>query len=331
MGDELVKILDGNTFVVSDVRGDIEASPSDPMGLFSFDTRFLSRWVLSVNGRRLTSLSTDDLQYFEARFFLVAGTGTVYIDSKLSVIRQRAVGDGFCEQLTILNHADEPVDLNVRIDAGCDFADLFEVKDALEKKGKHVAIVADGRLQLAYERDKFRRATEIFASAPAQLDESGLTFAIQVAPHGEWTTDINVVTAITSSSVRHDRPKYSRAARRPQPNMEKDLDRWLTDAPRLECDWEPLSRIYQRSLIDLAALRFSPLTAGRRSLPAAGLPWFMTMFGRDSIFTSLQALPFVPELAATTLAELGLRQGTRVDDFPTRTLAGSSTRCATAS
>ena len=271
MGDELVKILDGNTFVVSDVRGDIEASPSDPMGLFSFDTRFLSRWVLSVNGRRLTSLSTDDLQYFEARFFLVARTGTVYVDSKLSVIRQRAVGDGFCEQLTILNHADEPVDLNVRIDAGCDFADLFEVKDALEKKGKHIATVADGRLQLAYDRDKFRRATEIFASAPAQLDESGLTFAIQVAPHGEWTTDINVVTAITSSSVRHDRPKYSRAARRPQPNMKKDLDRWLTDAPRLECDWEPLSRVYQRSLIDLAALRFSPLTAGRRSLPAAGL------------------------------------------------------------
>jgi N-terminal domain of (some) glycogen debranching enzymes len=59
MGDELVKILDGNTFVVSDVRGDIEASPSDPMWPFSFDKRFLSRWVLSVNGRRLTSLSTD--------------------------------------------------------------------------------------------------------------------------------------------------------------------------------------------------------------------------------------------------------------------------------
>ena len=70
-----------------------------------------------------------------------------------------------------------------------------------------------------------------------------------------------------------------------------------------------------RSLVDLAALRFSPLSAGRRSLPAAGLPWFMTMFGRDSIFTSLQALPFAPELAATTLRELGSRQGTRTDDF----------------
>ena len=71
----------------------------------------------------------------------------------------------------------------------------------------------------------------------------------------------------------------------------------------------------RRSLIDLAALRFSPISAGGSSLPAAGLPWFMTMFGRDSIFTSLQALPFSSELAATTLRELGLRQGTRFDDF----------------
>ena len=63
-----VKILDGNTFVVSDDRGDIEASPTDPTGLFSFDTRFLSRWVLTVNGQRLNPLSVDDLQYFETRF-----------------------------------------------------------------------------------------------------------------------------------------------------------------------------------------------------------------------------------------------------------------------
>src|SRR5215217_5532888 len=148
MSEEIVKILDGNTFVVSDTRGDIEASPTDPTGLFSFDTRFLSRWVLTINGERLNALSTDDLQYFETRFFLVPGTGTVYVDSKLSVIRQRAVGHGFHEELTILNHDDKPVDLTVRVDAGCDFADLFEVKDALSKKGKYVNRVEQGRLQL---------------------------------------------------------------------------------------------------------------------------------------------------------------------------------------
>ena len=136
MSDGLVQILEGNTFVVSDDRGDIESSLTDPTGLFSFDTRFLSHWVLTVDGQRLNALSTDDLQYFQTRFFLVPGSGSVYVDSKLSVIRQREVADGFREEIQVLNHESEPVDLQIRIDAASDFADLFEVKDALRKKGQ---------------------------------------------------------------------------------------------------------------------------------------------------------------------------------------------------
>jgi glycogen debranching enzyme len=315
VSDGLVQILDGNTFVVSDARGDIEASPTDPTGLFSFDTRFLSRWVLTVNGQRLNALSTDDLQYFETRFFLVPGTGTVYIDSKLSVLRERAVGDGFHEELTILNHEAQPVDLVIRIEAGADFADLFEVKDKLEKKGTYSTRVEDGRLLLTYERETYRRATAISATAPADFDEHGLTFTVRVAPHGEWSTVVNVVTAVLGPGWELTRPKYDREGSRARPNMEKDLERWLADAPRLECDADALRLTYRRSLVDLAALRFSPPVARGKSVPAAGLPWFMTIFGRDSIFTSLQALPFTPELAATTLRLLGLWQGTRVDDF----------------
>jgi glycogen debranching enzyme len=315
VNDGLVKILDGNTFVVSDARGDIEASLTDPTGLFSFDTRFLSRWVLTVDGQRLNALSIDDLQYFETRFFLVPGTGTVYVDAKLSVIRQRAVGDGFHEELTILNHDEDPVDLEVRVEAGCDFADLFEVKDALEKKGRYYARVDDGQLALGYERETYRRETTISATAPAKVDENGLTFAVHVEPQGGWTTDLEVVTTAVGTGETYARPKYGRGAKRARPSMQLNLERWLEEAPRLECDWEPLGRTYRRSLVDLAALRFSPPVAGGRSLPAAGLPWFMTMFGRDSIFTSLQALPFTPELAATTLRALGDWQGTFLDDF----------------
>jgi glycogen debranching enzyme len=97
--------------------------------------------------------------------------------------------------------------------------------------------------------------------------------------------------------------------------MQRSLDRWLAQAPRLECDSDALRATYHRCLVDLAALRFSPAVAGGKSLPAAGLPWFMTMFGRDSIFTSLQALPFTSELALATLRALGEWQGTRTDDF----------------
>ncbi len=266
--------------------------------------------MLTVNGERLNPLSVDDLQYFETQFFLVPGTGTVYVDSKLSVLRQRSVGGGFREELTILNHDDEPVDLIVRVEAASDFADLFEVKDALEKKGQYSSRVDDGTLLLSYERQTFRRQTVISASERPRIDEGGLTFNVRLEAHGAWTAEIDV-------TVRGGQPEGTKPRRRE--SLAANLERWVNDAPRLECDWEPLRVTYRRSLIDLAALRYSPPIAPRESLPAAGLPWFMTMFGRDSIFTSLQALPFTPELAATTLRVLGLWQGTRTDDFRDKT------------
>ena len=315
MSDGLVQILDGNTFVVSDERGDIEASRTDPTGLFSFDTRFLSRWLLTVNGERLNALSTDDLQYFQSRFFLVPGTGTVYVDAKLSVIRTRAVGGGFHEELLVMNHDEQPVELEIRVDADCDFADLFEVKDALQKKGRYGRQIADGVLHLTYERETFHRETTISAGEPAEIDERGFLFRVDLGPKARWSTTLDVVTANTGLGERLLRPKYGRGATRARPNMEKDLDAWIAAAPTVRCGWQPLESTYRRSLVDLAALRFSPPVAAGRSLPAAGLPWFMTMFGRDSILTSLQALPFTPELAEATLRSLAARQGTRIDDF----------------
>jgi len=315
MTTDQVRILNGNTFVVSDGRGDIEASSTDPTGLFSFDTRHLSRWVLTINDQRLTALSTDDLQYFEARFFLVPGTGTVYVDSKQSVIRLRSLGNGFREELSILNHADEPANLTVRIEAASDFCDLFEVKDALKKKGEYSRQVEDGRLVLEYRRETFVRRTVISSTEPCRIDHDGLMFDIQVEPHGSWTTNLEVAISVSGDSREEKASMLSWAALRPLSDLAPDLKRWLDRAPRLECEWDPLRTSYRRSLVDLAALRFSPISAAGRSLPAAGLPWFMTMFGRDSIFTSLQVLPFTQELAATTLSELGLRQGTRFDDF----------------
>lgn len=319
-GDQLISILEGNTFVVSDRRGDIDASPTDTKGLFAGDTRFLSRWVLTVNGATPNVLSTDDLQYFSAQFFLVPGTGTVYVDANLSVIRTRAVGDGFHEDLTVLNLSSEPADVNVRIEAGADFADLFAVKDKITQSGEHYTLLEPGHLILGYRRDCFVRETEISASAPeTQLDEGGLSFSIHLPPHGEWATGIDVVTANAGLGEVHRGPKYHSADETARPDTDalgaKSLEEWMAAAPQLSCDWHPLERIYQRSLIDLAALRFNPHSFPGKSLPAAGLPWFMTVFGRDSVFTSLQTLPFTPELAESTLMYLAAWQGSRVDDF----------------
>jgi len=206
VSENLVSALDGNTFVVSDRSGDIEASPTDTVGLFSFDTRFLSKWVLTIDGQRLNPLSVDDLHYFETRFYLVPGTGTIYVNATLSVVRQRAVGHGFREALTILNHAERAVDLRVRIEAGSDFADIFEIKDATEKKGSYYRRIDKRQLLFGYERETFRRETTISSTAPARLDEDGLSFSVKIGPHSSWTTDLAVVTAFSGSADKHHKP-----------------------------------------------------------------------------------------------------------------------------
>src|SRR6185503_15460876 len=135
MSMESVSILDGNTFVVTDRRGDIDAFLSDAQGLFKDDTRFLSKWILHVDDRRPNVLSIEDLNYYETQHFLVPGTGTIYVDSPLSIIRRHRVYQGFSENLTVMNHSGEPKEIRLRLAIDADFADLFEIKDKLAKRG----------------------------------------------------------------------------------------------------------------------------------------------------------------------------------------------------
>jgi glycogen debranching enzyme len=316
MAGQRISILDGNTFVVSDGRGDIEATPSEPTGLFSIDTRFLSRWVLTIDGERLDPLSYDDLQYYEARFFLVPGGTPANVDAKLSVIRERTIGDSFEEQLTILNHDEDPVRLEIRMEAAADFADLFQIKDEiLEKTGEQYVTVEERALRLGYHRGTFRRETTISSSEPARFDERGFSYSVRVDPHSRWDTEILVRTAAVGPDGQDLRIGLRFHAESRKRALEQDLQQWIKEAPRMVCECEQLAETYERSLVDLAALRFSPLSLGPAALPAAGLPWFMTMFGRDSILTCLQTLPFTPGMSATTLRILATLQGTRFDDF----------------
>ncbi len=312
---DTVRILDGNTFVVSESTGDIEATPTEPTGLFSIDTRFLSKWILTVNGERLHALSYDDLQYYEARFFLVPGVATHYIDAKLSIIRERSVGGSFRESITILNHDEKAVDLEIRVDAGADFADLFEVKDEiLNKKGEIYTEAAPDRLRLGYRRGNFNRETIISSSVAARFDRDGFAYSIHLEPNEEWHTTIDVQTRALGPGGRDLRMGLQvHGAERLA--LQQDLAEWIANAPKVNSEHGEICDTYRRCLIDLAALRFSPLSLGGQTLPAAGLPWFMTMFGRDSILTCLQTLPFTPDLSRTTLRILAALQGSRFDDF----------------
>jgi glycogen debranching enzyme len=301
-----VNILEGITFVVSDVSGDIAPDSAEPAGLFYRDMRHLSRWQVRLNGHELDALSGEATDYDEALFFLVEPTGTIYRNPAVSLLRRRHVGDGMQEYLEMTNHGVEALSLELSLLFGADFADIFEVKDRLQKTGRSYKVINPDEVTLGYGRGDFRRETVIRASGAFFTDES-VTFRITLQPRQIWRTEIEVGVA---TAAARPVPKRSHA-----PNMPVGLQEWLDAAPRLDTGWDDLRRVYHRSLIDLAALRFYPDSVPDSSLPAAGLPWFMALFGRDSLITSYQALPFVPELCRTTLRALAAQQATEFDDF----------------
>jgi glycogen debranching enzyme len=303
MSDNTINILDGSTFLVSSPNGDIDAKPDEAQGLFFKDMRHLSKWKLTIEGIPLDVLSTDVTEYYYSQHFCVPPTGTIYKNPTLSIIRRRFVGDGFVEDLTVFNHGTEAEEVELRLDIGCDFADLFEVKDALKKKGEFYLAIRDRRLVLGYKRDSFLRETLISSTTPiTEGTVNGILFRVTLQPKSAWNTKLHV-TPVTGETVH--RPKFATTAGN---TMRRNLKGWFEQAPTVTCHPEAV-RLYMRSLLDIAALRFRPDTMPERSLPAAGLPWFMALFGRDSLITSYQMLPFAPELAATTLRALADSQG----------------------
>ncbi|MFC6022449.1 glycogen debranching N-terminal domain-containing protein [Plantactinospora solaniradicis] len=309
----MVSILDGNTFMLSDSRGDVDPSPDYPAGLFAWDTRLLSKWVLTIDGERLHALSIDDLQYFESRFFLVPGEPTHYVDAKTSVIRHRSLGGSFEERLTVLNHRDESVVLTLRMEIDCDFADVFDAREARPRRGRAVTTVEGGRLRLCYQRNRHVAETIVSSSEPADVDEGGLTFRIELGAHGQWSTTLQAIGVVRGAGGRDVRENL-RGYNQNRPEKRRELGEWLARAPRLTCDSEALEDSYERSLIDLAALQYVGLTS-QAKLTATGLPWYMTLFGRHSLITGLQTVPFLPEIARSALWVLSLLQGGRIDDF----------------
>jgi glycogen debranching enzyme len=224
----------------------------------------------------------------------------------MSLIRRREVADGMREHLELHNHGLDTVEVEISILFDADFADVFEVKDELSKSGQLYRQREDDGVTLGYLREEFRRETYIHAR-DAFFTEESLTFRVSLQPHQSWSATIFVTVGTARSE-----PMPQRMHR---PEMPVSLEGWLAAAPKVDTDWHELRQVYRRSLIDLAALRYYPESVPDSSLPAAGLPWFMALFGRDSLITSFQAIPFVPELARTTLLALGAHQATGWDDF----------------
>ena len=312
MLNELV-VLDGSTFFLSDENGDV-VKRDHANGFFFADMRHLSTWQVLVNGQPLRVLTSANVDYYSARIFATLPEARVGENPPVSIRRDRFVSEGVHEDVAVQNNSSSRMRVTVEIRFGSDFADLFEVKDRTPKQGRVSAHVAGrDRVVLRYERDGYTRATEVAFTQPAKLTAHSATFELDLGPRETWQTCCDI-------SAEANGRLYSSELKdgdfgKGEPDMPVTLGQWLAEAPELETSWDALHHTYMQSWIDLAALRFRPFSDLTRSLPAAGMPWFMALFGRDSLITSYQTVPFQPHLAHTTLEVLAELQATSMDDF----------------
>jgi glycogen debranching enzyme len=275
--------------------------------------RHLSRWLLRIEGEPPQALSSRTVDYYSARvagaacFDRDAGTPTV------AIRRVRFVAEGVHEDVIVENLTDHPRELELVLEFASDFGDIFECRTRPQKQGETTSEVREREVALRYQRGDFSRTTVIRFSQPCALDGDRASFAVKLAPRESWKTCVDVVPVVDGE----ERPSRRRCGEfgRPEPYMPMSLGEWLDGAPRLETEWQGLRQTYRQSLLDLAALRFRPLADPTQSLPAGGLPWYMALFGRDSVLTAYQLLPFQPQLARTTLETLAQFQATKRDDF----------------
>lgn len=309
-----IRVLEGDTFFLSDDCGNVRAAGM--LGLFHKDTRFLSRYWVEVNGRLPLVLTAREVNHYSAAFFLTNPHGEAVPGNTLSIIRHRLIGDGVHEELLVHNHNREPVRLRIALHVDCDFADLFEVRSQLvEKKGRLTYSVDEGggALRYTYRRESFFRRTVIAFSPGARLERGAAVFEVTVPPKGSWRAGVDI-TLETDAGRRAPR-RGPGAFPLGQAAVVRSLQEWHWSVPALRSDSDALDRAYRQSCTDLASLRLRAGEGEEHQLPAAGLPWFMTIFGRDTLITSYQTLLFGPDLATGALRALAARQGRRVDDY----------------
>ncbi|MDX6439139.1 MAG: hypothetical protein QOF45_1722 [Gaiellaceae bacterium] len=307
-------ILAGSTFCIADDRGDVDEPPA---GLFAHDTRFLSRFVLLVNGARPLLLTGKRGDPHMASFFSRNPLVGALEQDELAIVRRRRVSTGIEEQIVVRNLGRRHVELDVQLELAADFADIFAVKrhdfslgssiDAAPLPGPAPAgYDGDGR-SLRFADTASDLVTAITFSQPGERTESGLSFHLSLAPRAEWELALQIAPGLDAADADAVVGQLPAEARR----VEASLSAWRHTVPTLHASLPTLQRSYDRSIDDLAALRLR--AAGNGELIAAGLPWFMTVFGRDTIIASLQTLLLGPDLARTALRELARLQATEDD------------------
>jgi glycogen debranching enzyme len=270
----------------------------------------LSRWQLYVDGYPVEPLTVVSEEPFSCRFLGRCAARPGQVDTTLISEVRRYVGQGMREDITLRNHGAEAAGVEVHLQADADFADVFEVKDR-RAAGRRVVgrRVVGSDMVWWIENTPDRRGVRI--SAPgAQITAEGITFRAVVPPRGSWSTTVEVLPSVSDQELAADFPtdrpvETAAPARR--------MRGWTAAAPDIEVGNPGLAAALAMSRRDLGALRIVDADHPDDDVVAAGAPWFMALFGRDSLLTSAMLLPYMPGLAIGTLRTLARLQGRRED------------------
>jgi glycogen debranching enzyme len=303
-------ILEGSTFCICDERGDIDGATQ---GLFADDTRFLSLLRLTLNGARPLLLSSGKVEYFSAAFFLRNPLAGDLPQDSLSIVRHRFVGDGMQDHIIVQNQSMEPLTCEIGIELGADFEDILSVKEhdfALGDPTRAEPLPPPVTGGYEDEHNQFvleepdgdgNACTQVILSRRGDVSERKVVYRLDLEPRESWDVRLDILVSIDGDSVtpRTAERRFGEELTR----VRESLAAWQLRVPQIRADWDLIGRSFFQSVSDLASLRMRG--AGRTGrMPAAGMPWFMTVFGRDTLITCLQTLLFGPELARTALEVL---------------------------
>jgi len=311
----MLTILEGSTFCICDDRGDIGAETS---GFFAHDTRFLSRLELLVDGARPLLLSSGRVEHFAAAFYLRNATANGLPHDALSIARERFVGTGMQERIAVRNESMKRVEFELSLELCADFADIISVKlhDFALGDPEHAPELPPPAPSTA---DLERRAihihdpigdlrTHIVLSEMGRVDGNLVAFDLALESHERWELNVEVLPALHAQAELDIVEQLDEE----RETLGDVVAAWTLRVPKLRGGWESLRRSFDRSIADLAALRMRT-GDNRRPLFAAGMPWFMTVFGRDTEITSLQTLLLGPEVAIGALDALAELQAQEED------------------
>jgi glycogen debranching enzyme len=321
VGPPLISIHQGQTVLITEQDGQINW-PSEK-GLYFFDTRIVSSWAIYANGEPWELLNGGAISYYASRIFLtnralLTEDGTI-APRTLGCTISRSISDGMHEDLDITNNGMKPVRFQLEIALRCDFADIFEVKSGnIVRRGRITTAWSERRQRLStiYRNRNFTRAVMVSpARSPtkAVYANGRLSFEITLEPGQAWHGCLLYTLA---DGDRHFAAPTDCVGHSHESHHAETMADWLKNVVEIQTSNEEFYRLFRQGLEDMAALRL-PIAGTDHMvfLPAAGLPWFVAPFGRDSLIVSLQNMLIYPEFARGALEILGGLQATEEDDY----------------